>query len=42
MNIQLPHFIIAGLYKNALVVLDEAANPVEAEATTATAEQPFY
>ena len=45
MNIQLPGFIIADLYKDSLVVLnEEAIQPVHQAANSATAgeEKPFY
>ena len=44
MNIQLPDFIIADLYKSSLVVLDEkATQPIEEIASTnVTEEKPFY
>jgi hypothetical protein len=45
MKIQLPDFIIADLYKDSLVVLNEAAvQPVEEPGTPAsdTVEKPFY
>jgi len=45
MNIKLPDFIIADLYKDSLVVLnEEAKQPIEKSGanTTVTEEKPFY